>query len=58
MKLQFLGQAYSTSNDRVETIPSEYTARFLGRTYTPRRPVQTVNSPSGVRKYRGVAYGA
>ena len=58
MKLRFLGQAYSTSNNSVETIPSEHTARFLGRTYTLRRPVQTVNSPSGIRKYRGIAYGA
>ncbi len=59
MKLQFLGQAYSTSNNSVETIPSEHTARFLGRTYTLRRAVQTVNSPSGIsKKYRGVAYCA
>ncbi len=59
MKLQFLGQPYSTNNNSVETIASEHTARFLGRTYTLRRPVQTVNSPSGIgKKYRGVAYGA
>ena len=33
--------------------------RFLGRSYTLRRPVQAVNSPLGIRKkYRGVAYGA
>ena len=50
MKLHFLGQPYSTNNNSVETIPSEHTARFLGRTYTLRRPVQTVNSPSGVAK--------
>ena len=58
MKLRFLGQPYSTSNNQIETIPSKHTARFLGRTYTPRCPVQTVNSPSGIKKYRGVAYGA
>ena len=59
MKLHFLGQAYSTSNNLVETIPSEHTARFLGRTYTLRRPVQNVNSPCGIsKKYRGVAYCA
>ena len=58
MKLHFLGQAYSTSNNQIETIPSEHTARFLGQSYTPRRPIQTVNSRSGIRKYRGVAYGA
>ncbi|GAB4549157.1 MAG: hypothetical protein Tsb0014_43840 [Pleurocapsa sp.] len=58
MKLRFLGQDYSTSNNQIETIASEDTARFLGRTYTTRRPIQTANSPSGIRKYRGVAYGA
>jgi hypothetical protein len=58
MKLRFLGQAYSTSNNSVETIASEDTARFLGRPYTIRRPVQTINSSSGIRKYRGIAYGA
>ena len=50
MKLRFLGQAYSTSNNTVETVASEHTARFLGRSYTLRRPIQTVNSPSGARK--------
>ena len=59
MKLRFLGQAYSASNNQVETIPSEHTARFLGQRYTIRRPVQTINSPLGVRKkYRGVPYSA
>ncbi len=55
MKLRFLGQAYSTNNNLVETVASEHTARFLGQSYTLRRPVQTVNSKLGVRKYRGVA---
>ena len=59
MKLRFLGQAYSTSNNLVETIPSEHTARFLGQSYTTRRPIQTINYRSTVRKkYRGVAYDA
>ena len=58
MKLGFLGQTYSTSNNQIETIPSEHTARFLGQSYTPRRPIQTVNSRFIVKKYRGVAYGA
>ncbi|MEM8722904.1 MAG: DUF4278 domain-containing protein [Cyanobacteria bacterium P01_G01_bin.39] len=57
MKLRFRGQAYSASNNSVETIASEHTAHFLGRAYTLRRPVQTVNPFSGiVKKYRGVAY--
>ena len=59
MKLRFLGQPYSTANNSVETTPSEHTARFLGRTYTVRRPINTINSASGIsKKYRGVAYDA
>ena len=58
MQLRFLGQAYSSSNNQVETTASEHTAHFLGQSYTPRRPVKTVNSQLGLRKYRGVAYGA
>ncbi len=58
MKLRFLGEAYSTNNNQVETIASEHTAHFLGQSYTTRRPVQTSNSQLGLRKYRGVAYGS
>ena len=58
MQLHFLGQSYSTSNNQVETTASEHTAHFLGQSYTPRRPVKTSNSKLGLRKYRGVAYGA
>ncbi len=59
MKLRFLGQTYYASNNQVETVASEYTARFLGKSYTPRCPVQTINSPLGIRKkYRGVDYVA
>ncbi|MDJ0632592.1 MAG: DUF4278 domain-containing protein [Xenococcaceae cyanobacterium MO_188.B29] len=58
MKLRFLGQVYSTSNNQVETIPSGYTACFLGQSYTLRRPIQTFKSQLGTRKYRGVAYGS
>lgn len=57
MKLHFLGQTYSADNNQVETTATEYTARFLGRSYTVRRPIQNVNSSLGVRKYRGVVYG-
>ena len=59
MKLRFLGQSYNTFDTSVETSASEHTARFLGRTYTVRRPVCPLNSASGIsKKYRGVAYGA
>ena len=57
MRLRFLGQAYSTSNHQIETIPSDHTARFLGQSYHLRRPVKTFKSQLGVRKYRGIAYG-
>ena len=58
MQLTYRGQVYYTSNNQVETTLSEHTAHFLGQSYTPRRPVKTSNSQLGLRKYRGVAYGA
>ncbi len=58
MQLRFLGQAYSTSDYQIETIPSQHTARFRGQSYTPHRPVKTTNSQLGLRKYRGVFYGS
>lgn len=57
MKLRFLGQTYSTFNNKIETIPSEETVRFLGQTYITRRAFAVVNSHSEIRKYRGVPYG-
>ncbi len=57
MKLHFLGQAYSASDNQIDTLPSEYTARFRGQNYIPRRPVPAAQSPLGIRKYRGVVYG-
>ena len=58
MQLTYRGYAYYPNNNQFETIASEYTACFRGQSYTPRRPVQTSNSQLGLRKYRGVAYGA
>ena len=58
MKLRFLGQAYSAKNNQVETVATKHTARFLGQSYIPHRPVQPFNSKLGLRKYRGIAYGA
>lgn len=59
MQLRFLGQAYSNSNSQVETITSDRTGKFLGQSYTLRRPVPTFKPKPqlGLRKYRGVAYG-
>lgn len=59
MKLRFLGQTYSSSLNRVETIASEHTVRFLGRKYALRLPTQTANSSLGIKKkYRGITYDA
>ena len=58
MKLRFLGQAYTTSKNQIETTASEHKAHFLGQSYIPHRPVQPFNSKLGLRKYRGIAYGA
>ena len=58
MKLRFLGQAYSKSNNQIETQPSIHTARFLGQSYTPCQPLLSAKSQLGVRKYRGVVYGS
>ncbi|ELS04886.1 hypothetical protein Xen7305DRAFT_00046220 [Xenococcus sp. PCC 7305] len=58
MKLRFLGQAYSASDNQVETVATTHTAHFLGQIYTPRRPVQPFQSKLGLRKYRGISYGA
>ncbi len=38
MKLRFLGHAYS---NQIDTVESECTARFLGKSYTLRRPIIT-----------------
>ena len=58
MELRFLGQSYSQSFNQIETEPSEQTGRFLGRKYTISRPFKTNKSQLGLRKYRGIAYGA
>lgn len=58
MKLRFMGQAYSASNNRVETVAGKQTANFKGQKYQVRVPVQSVKSDGngGLKKYRGVAY--
>ena len=63
MKLRFLGQTYSLSQQQMPTIPSGNKACFRGQQYNLRLPVATpvpVVSPSQVsaviHKYRGVSY--
>lgn len=58
MELRFLGQVYSSQNNRVEIIPSDLTASFLGQPYHLRRPYKTFKPQLGLRKYRGITYGA
>ena len=57
MKLRFLGQTYSTSNNQIKTETSQETACFRGQSYNLHRPVKTFKSELGIRKYRGVSYG-
>lgn len=57
MQLSFLGNTYNRQPHTIEIAETETTARFLGNTYSLRRPIHT--SPTSAlshRKYRGVAY--
>ena len=63
MKLRFLGQRYSQSQQQIATIPSEDTACYRGQRYNLRVPVAACQSRSlesltsaVVHKYRGVSY--
>ena len=57
MELRFLGNTYSASNYRVNTVNTETTGRFLGKTYTVCRPDRNFQPTLGLKKYRGVTYG-
>ena len=58
MQLRFMGQTYTTANNKVETVATRQTASFKGQKYQVRVPVQTFKSQlnTEVRKYRGVTY--
>lgn len=58
MELRFLGQSYSASSIRINTVVSEQTACFKGQRYNLRVPVPKTQSDrhSSMRKYRGVTY--
>ena len=58
MELRFLGQTYTTANNRVPTVASQQTASFKGQKYQVRVPLQTAKSllNTEIRKYRGVTY--
>ena len=63
MKLRFLGQTYSLSQQQILTTPSENIACFRGQKYNLPVPVTTPSERSRpteltavVQKYRGVSY--
>lgn len=63
MKLRFLGQTYSLSQQQMPTISCDRQACFRGRQYNLRVPVANINSSVSqsqlsavVHKYRGVSY--
>ena len=58
MQLRFMGQTYTTANNRVQTVATQQTAIFKGQKYQIRVPVPSAKSQlnTQVRKYRGVTY--
>lgn len=56
MKLTFLGKSYDYEPQAIDTANSEFTGRFLGSTYSIRRPVPSQTATRSERKYRGVTY--
>jgi hypothetical protein len=58
MELRYRGQSYQVKDAQIETIPSDLAAKFLGKPYFVRRPLNPYSSSQlGLRKYRGIAYG-
>jgi hypothetical protein len=57
MELRYRGISYQPQEALVETIPSNIAAKFLGKPYLVRRPLNLSSSQLGLRKYRGIAYG-
>ena len=58
MQLRFMGQTYTTANNKVETVATQQTASFKGQKYQVRIPVQAAKSQLNTeeRKYRGITY--
>ncbi|MFP4007785.1 MAG: DUF4278 domain-containing protein [Spirulinaceae cyanobacterium] len=57
MKLNFMGATYDNTHCSIPTFPSDLTGKFLGKSYTLRRPLEIPQQPKlGLRKYRGVSY--
>ena len=56
MKLCYRGVTYSSSSGTVETMETQTTAKFLGKTYQVRRPIYQPHQEKLNLVYRGVAY--
>jgi len=57
MELRYRGISYQPQEALVETIPSDTAAKFRGKPYLIRRPINPSSPQLGLRKYRGIAYG-
>ena len=57
MELCYRGTTYRVSSTPVNTIESETTARFMGKTYTVRQTSCPVILEPNFYQYRGVIYG-
>ncbi|MBE9169674.1 DUF4278 domain-containing protein [Pleurocapsales cyanobacterium LEGE 06147] len=57
MELRYRGISYQPQEAFVETIPSDIIAKFLGKPYLVRRPINPSSPQLYSRKYRGIAYG-
>lgn len=57
MKLCYRGTSYQPTTTLVDTVASNVTARFLGKTYTVRQASCPIVSQPNLYQYRGVRYG-
>jgi hypothetical protein len=56
MKLCYRGISHSDLSKTMETVESEATAQFMGKTYKVRRPIYQPHQAKLNLVYRGVAY--
>ena len=57
MELCYRGTTYKVTNTPVNSVESNTTARFLGKTYTVRQTNCPINRQLNLYQYRGVSYG-
>jgi hypothetical protein len=56
MKLRYRGISYQPQEAVVETVTSNIAAKFLGKPYLVRCPLNLSSPKLGLRKYRGITY--